>query len=266
MKEQTPNFLVRSTSEKSLTWKYEDIYSVCVCVYIYFLPGHLSWLMRSRKDVKLKNKKSSSTSLAALFFLVAAKGLNNDRYNEKKVWWLVKRRAYRIYQRPPYSLHGVKRVVHNIRNRAIIQDAAWLASLSLGGSGNGRGLHRHSSRGGLMMSISSDLQPPCPSRHQADRVAGEKWQVLRVQEERRGHQVGRVTSRRVSKQQVTAIQRGDGDCAARCQSCGEDKEEECICWLQISLRVWRTKPALWVKYKKKKKKSQVRNNFTKINT
>lgn len=77
-----------------------------------------------------------------------------------------------------------------------------------------------------MMSISSDLQPPCPGRHQADGVAGEQRQVLRVQEERRGHQVGRVTSRRVSEQQVTAIQRGDRDCAARCQSCGENKQGE----------------------------------------
>lgn len=77
-----------------------------------------------------------------------------------------------------------------------------------------------------MMSISSDLQPPRPSRHQADRVAGEQRQVLRVQEERRGHQVGRVTSGSVGEQQVTAIQRGDGDCAARCQSYGEDQEGE----------------------------------------
>lgn len=73
-----------------------------------------------------------------------------------------------------------------------------------------------------MMSISSDLQPPRPGRHQADGVAGKQRQVLVVQEERRGHQVGRVTTG-VGEQQVTAIQRSDGDCATRCQSCGEDR-------------------------------------------
>lgn len=97
----------------------------------------------------------------------------------------MKRRAY--IKLPPYSLYGVIGVVHDIRNRALIQDAARLASLSLGGSGNGRGLHRHSSRGCLMMSIRSDLQPPRPGRHQTDGVAGEQRQALRVQEERRGH-------------------------------------------------------------------------------
>lgn len=64
------------------------------------------------------------------------------------------------------------------------------------------------------MSISSDLQPPRPGRHQADRGAGEHRQVRGVQEER-------VTSRRVGEQQVAAIQRSDGDCAA-CQSCEEE--------------------------------------------
>ncbi len=140
--------------------------------------------------------------------MVAAKGLNNDRYNRKNVGWLVKHRAF--IKRPPYSICGVREVVHDIKNRALIQDAARLASLSLGGSGNGRGLHRHSSRGGLMMSIGGDLQPR-PGRHQADRV--EQRQVLGVQEELRGHQVGRVTSGGVGEQQVTAIQRSDGDCA-----------------------------------------------------
>lgn len=90
---------------------------------------------------------------------------------------------------------------------------AHLVSLSLGSSGYGRGLHRHS-RGGLMMSVGGDLQPPRPGRHQADGVAGENGQVLGVQEERRGHQVWRVTSRGVGEQQVAAIQRSDGNRAA----------------------------------------------------
>lgn len=90
---------------------------------------------------------------------------------------------------------------------------ARLVSLSLGSSGYGRGLHRHS-RGGLMMSVGGDLQPPGPGRHQADGVAGENRQVLGVQEERRGHQVWRVTSRGVGEQQVAAIQRSDGNRAA----------------------------------------------------
>lgn len=34
---------------------------------------------------KQKCKKSTSTSLGVVFFLVAAKGLNNDRYNGKNV-------------------------------------------------------------------------------------------------------------------------------------------------------------------------------------
>lgn len=76
-----------------------------------------------------------------------------------------------------------------------------------------------------MMGISSDLQPPRPGRHQADGVAGEQRQVLRAQEERRGHQVGRVASGGVGEQQVAAVQRSDGDRAARCQSCGEGGEE-----------------------------------------
>lgn len=76
------------------------------------------------------------------------------------------------------------------------------------------------------MTIRSDLQPPRPGRHQADGVAGEQRQVLVIQEERRGHQVGRVTSGGVGEQQVTAVQRCDGDCAARCQSCGEDRKAE----------------------------------------
>lgn len=75
-----------------------------------------------------------------------------------------------------------------------------------------------------MMTVGSDLKPSRAGRHQADGVAGEQRQVLGVQEERRGHQVGGVTSRSVGEQQVTAIQRGDGDCAARCQCCGEVKE------------------------------------------
>lgn len=177
-------------------------------------------IIKEKTGNKLKNKKSTPTSFEVVFFLVAAKGLNNDRYNGKNVGWLVKRRAE--IKRPPYSLHGEIKVVHDIRNRALIQDAAWLASLSLGGSGNGRGLH--SSRGGLMMTVGSDLQPPRTGRHQADGVAGEQRQVLGVQEERRGHQVGRVASRGVGEQQVTAIQRSDGDCAARCQSCEGDKK------------------------------------------
>lgn len=68
-----------------------------------------------------------------------------------------------------------------------------------------------------MMTVGSDLKPSHAGRHQADGVAGEQRQVLGVQEERRGHQVGGVTSRSVGEQQVTAVQRGDGDCAARCQ-------------------------------------------------
>lgn len=64
-----------------------------------------------------KKKKSTPTSFEAVFFLVAAKGLNNDRYNGKNVGWLVKRRAY--IKQPPYSLRGVKGVVHDIRNRPV---------------------------------------------------------------------------------------------------------------------------------------------------
>lgn len=147
---------------------------------------------------------------------MAAKGLNNDRYNGKNVGWLVKRRACIV--KPPYSLHGVKGVVHDVRNRASIQGAA---SLSLGGSGNGRGLHRHSGRGGLMMGVGGDLQAARARRHQADGV-GEQRQVLGVQEERRGHQVGRVAGGGVGEQQVAAVQRSDGDGAAGGQSCGGD--------------------------------------------
>lgn len=74
-----------------------------------------------------------------------------------------------------------------------------------------------------MMGVGGDLQPPGPGRHQADGVAGENGQVLGVQEERRGHQVGCVTGRGVGEQQVAAIQRSDGDRAARCQSCGDER-------------------------------------------
>lgn len=111
------------------------------------LPGHLSRFMRSGRPTtvsiwllfveknkknnkhpriikektgdkqKNKNKKSTPTSFEAVFFLVAAKGLNNDRYNGKNVGWLVKRRAY--IKRPPDSLPTcVIGVVHDIRNRA----------------------------------------------------------------------------------------------------------------------------------------------------
>lgn len=79
-------------------------------------------IIKEKTGNKLKNKKSTPTSLEVVFFLVAAKGLNNDRYNGKNVGWLVKRRAE--IKRPPYSLHGEIRVVHDISNRALIQDAA----------------------------------------------------------------------------------------------------------------------------------------------
>lgn len=59
---------------------------------------------KDRKQTKI-NKKSTPTSFEAIFFLVAAKGFNNDRYNEKNVGWLVKHRTYIKW--PPYSLHGV---------------------------------------------------------------------------------------------------------------------------------------------------------------
>lgn len=91
------------------------------------------------------------------------------------------------------------------------------ASLSLGGSGNGRGLHRHGSGGDLVVGVGGDLEPARPRRHQADGVAGEQRQVLGVEEERRGHQVGRVGGRGVGKQQVAAVQRRDGDVTPRCQ-------------------------------------------------
>lgn len=92
------------------------------------------------------------------------------------------------------------------------------ASLSLGGSGNGRGLHRHGSGGDLVVvGVGGDLEPARPRRHQADGVAGEQRQVLGVEEERRGHQVGRVGGRGVGEQQVAAVQRRDGDGTARRQ-------------------------------------------------
>lgn len=94
------------------------------------------------------------------------------------------------------------------------------------------------------MSVGSDLQPR-PSRHQADGV--EQRQVLGVQEELCGHQVGRVTGRGVGKQQVTAIQRGDGDCAVRCQSCGEDGELFYLDRASHRFPCMRTKPAQRVK-------------------
>lgn len=103
--------------------------------------------------------------------------------------------------------------MHDRRNTALNRDAFQLVSLSLGSSGYSGGLHRHG-RGGLVVGICGNLQPPCPGRHQADRVAGEHRQVLGVQEERRGHQVRRVAGAGVGKEQVTAIQRGDGDRAA----------------------------------------------------
>lgn len=68
------------------------------------------------------------------------------------------------------------------------------ASLSLGGSGDGGSLHRNGSRGGLMVGVGSDLEPARPGGHQANGVAGEQRQILGVQEERRGYQVGRVSS------------------------------------------------------------------------
>lgn len=73
-----------------------------------------------------------------------------------------------------------------------------------------------------MVGVGRHLEPPCPSRHQADRVASEQRQVLGVQEERRGHQVRRVSSRGVGEQQVTAFQRSDGDGPTRCQCCGRE--------------------------------------------
>lgn len=75
-----------------------------------------------------------------------------------------------------------------------------------------------------MVTVGSDLKTSRGGRHQADGVAGEQRQALGVQKERRGHQVGCVTSGCVGEQQVTAVQRGDGDRAARCQCCGEVKE------------------------------------------
>lgn len=70
-----------------------------------------------------------------------------------------------------------------------------------------------------MVGLGGHLQASGPGRHQADRVAGEHRQVLGVQEERRGHQVGRAASGRVGEQQVAAVQRGDGDGAAGGQRC-----------------------------------------------
>lgn len=72
---------------------------------------------RQETNLEKKKKKSTPTSFEAVFFLVAAKGLNNDRYNGKNVGWLVKRRAY--IKQPPYSLRGVIGVVHDIRNRPV---------------------------------------------------------------------------------------------------------------------------------------------------
>lgn len=94
--------------------------------------------------------------------------------------------------------------------------------------------------------IGSDLQPR-PRRHQADGVAGEQPQVLGAQEERRGDQAGRATTRGVGEQQVTAIQRSDGDCAARCQSCEEDRKVGVFrnrgSPMEMSFNICRTKPA-----------------------
>lgn len=42
---------------------------------------------------KQKTTTSKPNSFDVVFFLVAAKGLNNDRYNEENVGWLVKHRA-----------------------------------------------------------------------------------------------------------------------------------------------------------------------------
>lgn len=79
------------------------------------------------------------------------------------------------------------------------------ASLSLGGSGNGGGLHRHGSGGGLVVGVGGDLESARPRRHQADGVAGEQRQVLGVEEERGGHQVGRAGARGVGEEQVAAV-------------------------------------------------------------
>lgn len=77
-----------------------------------------------------------------------------------------------------------------------------------------------------MVGVGGDLEPPGAGRHQADGVAGEQRQVLGVQEERRGHQVGRAGGRRVGEQQVAAFQRGDGDGAAGRQCCRGDKRRQ----------------------------------------
>jgi len=65
-----------------------------------------------------------------------------------------------------------------------------------------------------MMSVSNDLQPPRPGRHQAEGRAGEQRQVLGGQEDRRA-------GRSVGEQQVAAIQRSD---ATRSQRCGGEGE------------------------------------------
>lgn len=89
----------------------------------------------------------------------------------------------------------------------------------------------------MMVSVGSDLQAPGAGGHQADGVAGEQRQVL-GEEERRGHQVGRVAGGGVGEQQVGAVQRSDGDCAARRESCREDKG-----WRWMSFSERKTKPA-----------------------
>lgn len=98
-------------------------------------------------------------------------------------------------------------------------------SLGLGGRGDGGG--RHSCRGdSALVGISGEVQVEgsggtrsSSCRHQADRVTGEQRQVLRVQKERRRHQVRSAASAGVGKQQVPApIQRCYGQGATRCQS------------------------------------------------
>lgn len=144
----------------------------------------------------------------------------------KTVEWVVKHKPFiRPWNWSPHSAAGVRSV-----QRAFTQDAAREASLSLGGSGNGRRLHRHGSRGGLMMmmmmGVSGDLEATRPGRHQADGVTGEQWQILRIQEERRGYQVGCATRWSVGEQQVTSVQRRERDRAAWRQCCEEKGQFE----------------------------------------